>query len=74
MFGRDLERLARSMHKQKMEQDYIRHYLIETYAIDNKMVDTIFDRVGIPPLPKPGQKVLPKSKDPMDARRSRQGF
>jgi hypothetical protein len=74
MFSRDLERVARSMHAQKVEQDYIRHYLVETYAIDNAMVDQIFDRIGMPAQLKPGQKVLPKNKDPMADKRSRQGF
>jgi hypothetical protein len=47
-YSKDIERLARSLHGQKLEPEYIRHYLIETYALDSKTVDQIFERLSIP--------------------------
>jgi hypothetical protein len=74
MFIRDLERLARTMAKQKMEASYIRHYLMETYQIENKIVDQIFTRIGISDKPAPKGKAAAPSADPMGDRRKRQGF
>lgn len=71
VFTRDLERLARSLVAQKTDVSYIRHYLIENYQVDDKLVDQIFAKLGIKPAPKPGQK---PGKDPGGDRRSRQGF
>jgi hypothetical protein len=48
MFSKDLERVARSMHGQRLERDYIRHYLIETYQLDPKAVDDLLEKVGVP--------------------------
>jgi hypothetical protein len=47
MFVKDLERLVRSMVRQRLEPDYIRHYLIETYQLANKTVDEVFATVGV---------------------------
>jgi len=71
VFTRDIERLARSLVAQKVDADYIRHYLVENYQVDNKLVDVIFAKLGIRPPPKPGQKQV---KDGNADRRSRQGF
>jgi hypothetical protein len=57
VFTRDIERVVRSMMAQKVEAAYIRHYLIENYQIDNKLVDQVFERLGVKVPPKPGQKV-----------------
>lgn len=54
--SKDLERVARSMLAQKIEVEYVRHYLIETYQIDNKMVDHIFERIGYAPKQVKGAK------------------
>lgn len=72
VFTRDLERLARSLQAQKTDATYIRHYLIENYQVDSKLVDQIFAKLNICPEPKPGQK--PSPKDGNADRRSRQGF
>lgn len=58
--SKDLERVARSMLAQKIEVEYIRHYLIEAYQIDNKMVDHIFERIGYAPKLAKGAKPPPK--------------
>lgn len=73
MTARDMERLARTLAAQKLEPDYIRHYLMETYQIDAKTVDQIFERVGIGKKAGSNSKQLPKI-DPNADRRKRQGF
>ena len=78
MFTRDLERLARSLVAQNLDQEYIRYYLIETYRLDDKIIDLVFERVGI----KDSKNAAPKGKsgarpavaDKMAERRNRQGF
>lgn len=74
--SKDLERLARSLHGQKLEPNYIRHYLIENYQIDNKMVDQIFEKLNIKIPLKPGQKAPPKDAGGPSgpAKPNRQGF
>jgi methionyl-tRNA synthetase len=47
MFTKDLERLVRSMAAQRLDPDYIRYYLIETYQLDSKTVDAVFKAQGI---------------------------
>ena len=47
MFTKDLERLVRSLVRQRMDPEYIRHYLIETYQLAEKTVDEIFKTVGV---------------------------
>ncbi len=47
MFTKDLERLVRSMAAQRLDPDYIRYYLIETYQLDSKTVDEVFKAQGV---------------------------
>jgi hypothetical protein len=44
---RELEKLARSLFAQKLEIEYIRHYLQETYQVDAQTVDYVFERANI---------------------------
>jgi hypothetical protein len=61
---KDIERVARSMHGQKLEREYIRHYLIETYQLDHAMVELVMENVGIPkPPPKGGKGGKPPPKE-----------
>lgn len=58
-FGKDIERLVRAFVAQKLELDYIRHYLMENYQIDRTAADVILAKIGVklPPAgarPKPG--------------------
>ena len=46
MYSRDLERLVRSFVGQKLERDYIKHYLVETYQLDPKTADEIINKVA----------------------------
>jgi hypothetical protein len=46
-YGKDIERVARAFIAQKLELDYIRHYLMETYQLDVKGVDQIFEKLGV---------------------------
>ena len=47
MFTKDLERLVRSLVRQRLEPEYIRHYLTETYQLAEKQVDEVFKTVGV---------------------------
>jgi hypothetical protein len=44
---RDVERMARTFVAQKLEPDYIRHYLQESYQVDNETIDLVFEKIGI---------------------------
>ena len=35
-WGKDVERLARAFIKQKLDLEYVRHYLMEHYQLDRK--------------------------------------
>jgi hypothetical protein len=47
MFNKDLERLVRTMARQKMDPEYIRYYLMETYQLNAKAVDEVFVALGV---------------------------
>ena len=47
MFTKDLERLVRSMDAQRLDPEYIRHYVMETYQLTTKQVDDVFALVGV---------------------------
>ncbi len=44
---RDVERMARTFVAQKLDQEYIRHYLQESYQIDNATIDIVFEKIGL---------------------------
>ncbi len=69
-WGKDVERLARAFVKQKLDLDYIRHYLMEQFQLDRKTVETLLDKLGAIKAPKPGEKPKPDDKDKV----KRQGF
>lgn len=47
MYTKDLERVVRSMMRQKLDPEYVRYYLIETYQLDAKTIDGVFQALGI---------------------------
>ncbi len=47
MFVKAIERLARSMAAQKLEPDYIKYYLMETYQLDATKAAELLERLGI---------------------------
>ncbi|MBA3700900.1 MAG: hypothetical protein H0W78_18785 [Planctomycetes bacterium] len=47
MYTKDLERIVRSMARQKLDPTYIRYYLIETYQLDPKTIDEVFASLGV---------------------------
>jgi hypothetical protein len=47
MFTKDLERLVRSLARQRLDPEYIRHYLSETYQLGEKQIDEVFKTVGV---------------------------
>jgi hypothetical protein len=63
MYTKDLERMIRSLVKQRTDPEYIRHYLIETYQLDPKIVVKLFEEMGVG---KEKQKFNTKS-DPFNA-------
>ncbi len=46
MYTRELEKQARSFLAQKCDVAYVRHYLMETYQLDQKTVDDIIAKVA----------------------------
>ena len=62
MFTKDLERLVRSMNAQKLDPEYIRYYIVETYQLTAKQVDEVFATVGVglKKARQPGAKIAPK--------------
>ncbi len=77
MFTRDIERLVRSLAAQKTGPDYIRHYLQDTYQLDNATIDKVFTKLGVP-LKTDAKGKHGKSAQPGDDQRAnqrnRQGF
>jgi hypothetical protein len=47
-YSKDIERLARSLHRQRLDREYIKHYLIETFQLEEKAIDDLLERLGIP--------------------------
>jgi hypothetical protein len=75
VFLRDIERLARSLAAQKLDPEYIRHYLMETYQIDKQTIDKVFERVGLSVSgTTKGVKPAPGLEQRSNDRRNRQGF
>ena len=60
MYTRELERQVRSFLGQRMEVAYIQHYLMETYAIDQRMADDII-RKAMPPVGRGKSAATPAS-------------
>ncbi len=69
-WGKDVERLARAFVRQKLDLDYIRHYLMEQFQLDYKAVDELLEKLGAVKPPKPGERPKPDDKDKV----KRQGF
>ena len=72
LWGKDVERLARAFHKQHMELDYIRHYLMETFQLDRRIIDQLLEKIGAVKPQDPNSKG-PKKVDDKD-KVKRQGF
>jgi hypothetical protein len=53
-FSKDIERLVRAFVAQKLELEYIRHYLMENYQLDRRATDEILTKIGVK-LPAPGR-------------------
>ena len=57
MYTKPIERIVRMFMAQKLDRDYIRHYLEEEFQLDRKTCDQVFERVGLAgPTPGPGGK------------------
>lgn len=47
MFTKDLERLIRSLVRQRTDPEYIRYYLMDTYQLSPKIVDELFKALNV---------------------------
>lgn len=47
MYTKDIERVVRGFVAQKLEIEYIRHYLMENYQLDRKTADQVLEKVGV---------------------------
>ncbi len=47
MYLKELERLARTLLRQRCDAAYIRHYLIETYQVSDAVVSEVFKTCNI---------------------------
>jgi ATP-dependent protease HslVU (ClpYQ) ATPase subunit len=46
MASRDVERLVRTMVAQRVDREYIKHYLQETYQLDDKAVEEVLNKLA----------------------------
>ena len=46
-YGKDIERIIRAFLAQKLDLEYIRHYLMDTYQLDARSVDQVFEKMGL---------------------------
>jgi hypothetical protein len=74
MYTKEMERLARTMGGQRLDYDYIRHYLVETYQLSDQVVEEVLEKAGIHRKGKrPGTGAMPSAKDGGKGSK-RQGF
>lgn len=52
MYSRDLERMVRTLHRQRCDHAYIRHYLQENYLLTDAIINQIFAACGVGPKSK----------------------
>jgi hypothetical protein len=62
VYSRDLERLVRTFIGQKLDRDYIKHYLVETYQLDLKTADEIINKVAPQVMTRSGRQAAPAAK------------
>lgn len=84
MYLKDLERLSRTLVRQRCDAEYIRYYLKETYQITDTIVDQVFETCGIGKDKKVsivkktqemmGGKKVEKQKPGIDGKVKRSGF
>ena len=46
-YTRDLERIVRQFKRQRLDPEYIAHYLMETYQADPKVIEEVFRACGL---------------------------
>lgn len=80
MYTKDMERLARTMGNQKLDYEYIKHYLVENYQLDDKTLAEVLEKAGIKPKgKKKGTHGMPSMDDGSGQQKpsgggSKQGF
>jgi hypothetical protein len=64
MYTRDIERLARTFNNQRMDYEYIKHYLRENYQLDDKTLEEVLEKAGVKPKgKKKGTHSMPSMDD-----------
>ncbi len=61
-WGKDVERLARAFVKQRLDLEYVRHYLMEQFQLDKRTIEALLEKIGAVKPPDPMSKV-PKNDD-----------
>lgn len=72
-YSRDIERLVRTFIAQKLDVEYIRHYLMESYQLDPRTIDQVLEKVGVK-TGKGGPGKGPEPKGPDKGKVSKQSF
>lgn len=47
VYTREMERVVRDLLRSQTDVAYIRHYLMETFAADEKTIQIVFRKLGI---------------------------
>jgi ABC-type sugar transport system ATPase subunit len=68
MYIRDLERLVRTLHRQRCDHLYIRHYLQETYQVTDAIIDQVFEVCGVSDGKK--DSIVKKTQDMMGGKKT----
>jgi hypothetical protein len=81
MYLKDIERLVRTLLRQKTDTAYIRYYLLEEYRLTDAIVDEVFTTCGVgldkkQSLVKKTQEMMggKKVEKPGDNKVNRKGF
>lgn len=73
-WGKDIERLARAMLRQRLDLAYIRHYLMEQYQLDAATVERLLERIGALKPPDPLRAPKAAERPEAQPKITKQGF
>lgn len=67
MYTKDIERLVRTLIRQKTDVAYIRHYLLEEYRLTDALIDEVFTTCGVGEEKK--QSIVKKTQEMMGGKK-----
>lgn len=73
-WGKDVERLARALLRQKLDPIYVRHYLMEQYQLDAATVERLLERIGGLKPPDPLRAPKAAERQQAQPKITKQGF